>query len=81
MDAIRKMKACSNTTRVQRFLGACIFYQIWIPYFAHILEAFYKLLRKKNKFLWKHEQDLAMEKLKNILKSPPVLGVVSIDYA
>ena len=55
VDAIGKMKACSNTTEVRRFLGACVFYQIWIPHFAHISEALYKLLRKKSKFLWKHE--------------------------
>ena len=51
VDAIGKMKACSNTTEVRRFLGACVFYQIWIPHFAHISEALYKLLRKKSKFL------------------------------
>ena len=28
LDAIGKMKACSNTTKIRRFLGACVFYQI-----------------------------------------------------
>ena len=54
VDAIGKMKACSNTTKVRRFLGACVFYQIWIPHFAHISEALSKLLRKKSKiWLWR----------------------------
>ena len=79
MDAIGKMKAYSNTTEVRRFLGACVFYQIWIPHFAHISEALYKLLRKKSKFLWKHEQDLAMVGLKKILKAPPVLKQVEYN--
>ena len=79
VDAIGKMKACSNTTEVRRFLGACVFYQIWIPHFAHISEALYKLLRKKSKFLWKHEQDLAMEELKKILRSPQVLKQVEYN--
>ena len=79
VDAIGKMKACSNITEVKRFLGACVFYQIWIPHFAHISEALYKLLRKKSKFLWKHEQDMAMEELKKILKSPPVLKQVEYN--
>ena len=79
VDAIGKMKACSNTTEVRRFLGACVFYQIWIPHFAHILEALYKLLRKKSKFLWKHEEDLAMEELKKILRSPQVLKQVEYN--
>ena len=73
MDAIGRMKACSSTTKVRRFLGACVFYKIWIPYFVHISEALYKLLRKKNKFLWKHEQDLVIKELKKILKSPLIL--------
>ena len=79
VDAIGKMKACSNTTEVRRFLGACVFYQIWILHFAHISEALYKLFRKKSKFLWKHEQDLAMEELKKILKSPQVLKQVEYN--
>ena len=79
VDAIGKMKACSNTTEVRRFLGACVFYQIWIPHFAHISEALYKLLRKKSKFLWEHEQDLAMKELKKILRSPQVLKQVEYN--
>jgi len=35
-------------------------------------------LRKKNKFIWEHKQDLAMEELKKILKSPPILK--QVDY-
>lgn len=79
VDVIGRMKACSNITEVRRFLGACVFYQIWIPHFAHISEPLYKLLRKKNKFLWREEQDLAMEELKDILKSPPVLKQVEYE--
>jgi hypothetical protein len=29
VDAIARMKACSSITEVRRFLGACVFYQIW----------------------------------------------------
>ena len=52
VNAIGRMKACSSVTEVRRFLGACVFYQIWIPHFAHVSEPLYKLLRKRNKFLW-----------------------------
>jgi hypothetical protein len=78
VDAIGRMKACSTITEVRRFLGACVFYQIWIPHFAHMSEPLYKLLRKRNKFSWEHDQDLAMDGLKNILKSPPILK--QVDY-
>ena len=43
VDAIARMKACSRTTKVRKFLGACVFYQIWILHFAHMVEPLYKL--------------------------------------
>jgi hypothetical protein len=52
VDAIARMKACSSITEVRRFLGACVFYQIWIPHFAQTAEPLYKLLRKGTKFKW-----------------------------
>jgi hypothetical protein len=73
VDAIARMKACSSITEVRRFLGACIFYQIWILHFAYTAEPLYKLLRKGTKFKWEQKQEAAMEGLKEILKSLPVL--------
>lgn len=79
VDAIARMKACRSTTEVRRFLGACVFYHIWIPHFAHMAEPLYKLLRKGTKFAWKEDQKLAMDGLKEILQSPPVLQQVDYD--
>lgn len=36
VDVIARMKACTSITEIRRFMGACVFYQIWIPYLAHI---------------------------------------------
>ena len=36
VDVITRMKACSRITEVRRFLGACVFYQIWIPHSVHV---------------------------------------------
>ena len=79
VDAIGRMKAYNSITEVRRFLGACVFYHIWIPHFAHVLEPLYKLLCKGKKFLWGHEQDLAMEELKEILRLPPILKQVNYN--
>ena len=73
VDAIARMKACSSTTEVRRFLGAYVFYQIWILHFAHMAEPLYKLLRKETKFKWEKKQEVAMEGSKEILKPLPVL--------
>lgn len=78
VDAISRMKACGSITEIRRFLGACVFYQIWVPHFAHISDPLYKLLRKGKRFIWEEEQDIAMENLKRILSSPPVLR--QVDY-
>jgi len=80
VDAISRMKACSSITEVRRFLGACVFYQIWIPHFAHIAEPLYLLLRKGTKFKWEQKQELAMEGLKKILNSPPILRQVDYEF-
>ena len=37
VEAISVMKEeCRSVTKVRRFLGACVFYHIWIPHYAHI---------------------------------------------
>jgi len=78
VDTIQRMKECENTTEVRRFLGACIFYCIWIPHYAHIADSLYSLLRKGQKFRWEVEQSNAMKKLKDLLSSLPTLK--KIDY-
>lgn len=79
VDAIQRMKECVNTTEVRRFLGACIFYHIWIPHFAHVADPLYCLLRKGQRFRWEEEQSKAMKKLKTLLSSPPTLKKVDYD--
>ncbi|GGV52480.1 hypothetical protein GCM10010495_82000 [Kitasatospora herbaricolor] len=45
VDVIGRMKEdCGFLTEVGRFLGACVFYRIWISYFAHIADSLYELL-------------------------------------
>ena len=78
VDVITRIKACSSITKVRRFLGGCVFYQFWIPNFAHIAILMYNLLRKGIKFRWGQKQELAMESLKKVLKLPPILR--QIDY-
>ena len=42
-------------------------------------EPLYKLLRKGTKFKWEQKQEVAMEGLKEILKSLPILRQVEYD--
>jgi transposase InsO family protein len=79
VDAINQMKDCRSTSEVRRFLGACIFYRIWIPHFAHIADPLYGLLRKNVPFVWTKVHREAMQRLKEALLSPPVLRPLCYD--
>ncbi|KAL2624277.1 hypothetical protein R1flu_008522 [Riccia fluitans] len=60
VDVIQCIQDCTSVTEVRRFLGACVFYRIWIPHYAHITEPMYELLRKGKKFGWGTRQGEAM---------------------
>jgi hypothetical protein len=66
------MKDC-RTIEVRRFLGACIFFRIWIAHFAHIADPLYHLLRKNVRFVWTDVHSKAMQLLKEALLSLPIL--------
>ena len=80
IDAIQAMKeVCESQSEVRRFLGACAFYHIWIPHYAHIADPLYHLLRKGKKFEWKPEHTEAMKKLKKTLRRAESLKKPSYD--
>ena len=71
-------ETCINVTEVRRFLGACVFYLIWIPHYAHVADPLYQLLRKDQRFLWSDSHIKPMQKLKCLLQSSPTLR--KVDY-
>ena len=64
-------------TEVQRFLGTCTFYHIWILHYAHIVEPLYGLLKKSRKFKWSNEHMEAIRRLKEKLTAAPALQKVA----
>ena len=77
VEAISTMKPdCSSVTEVRRFLGACAFYYIWIPHYAHITEPLYGLLKKGRRFEWRDEHTESVRKMKEALAAAPTLGKV-----
>jgi hypothetical protein len=68
VEAISAMKNdCRSVTEVRRFLGACAFYHIWIPHYAHVAEPLYGLLKKGRKFVWGAEHTESVRKMKEAL--------------
>ncbi|KAL3676054.1 hypothetical protein R1sor_026002 [Riccia sorocarpa] len=79
VNAIQKIReVCSSLTEVRRFLGALVFYHIWIPHYAHAADPLYELCRKDVKFKWTEKHAESMRKLKELLSTSPFLG--RIDY-
>lgn len=58
---------------VRHLLGACVFYNQWIPHYATMSEPLYSLLRKGKRFSWTRECVMAMDTLKEALDSSPLL--------
>ena len=73
VEAISKWKACKTQTEVRGFLGACLFFRIWIKDLATIAEPLFRLLKKHVRFNWGDEQTRAMTRLKEALISAPIL--------
>ena len=74
VEAISVMKEeCKSFTEVRRFLGACAFYHIWIPHYAHVTEPLYGLLKKRRKFEWSREHAESVRRLKGALPAAPAL--------
>jgi hypothetical protein len=67
-----------NPTELKGFLGICVYYRVWILFFAQIAEPLYKLLKRNVVWVWLPAHDEAMGRLKRALTSAPAL--VSIIY-
>ena len=61
-------ETCESQSKVGKFLGACAFYQKWIPHYDHIADPLYTLLRKGKRFEWGLTHTSAMQKLKEELR-------------
>lgn len=64
---------------IRRLMGLMGFYQKFIPRYSHLTAPITDLLKKSKKFKWTDEADLALEELKSVLTSAPVLA--NPDYS
>jgi len=60
-------------------MGLCVYYWIWVSYFALVSNLLYSLLRKDAKWQWGNEQQAAMDSLKVALTL--ALALVKLDYS
>ncbi|XP_062557352.1 uncharacterized protein LOC134222226 [Armigeres subalbatus] len=64
---------------IRRLMGLMGFYQKFIPRYSHLTAPITDLLKRSKKFKWSEEADLALEELKSVLTSAPVLA--NPDYS
>ena len=71
--------APQNVKQARGFVGIVVYYRIFIKDFATIAAPIYQLFRKGKDFVWGASQQLAMNELKSLITTAPVL--VSLDFS
>jgi hypothetical protein len=78
VERIMSWTKFESVTHVRSFLGCATFFRKWIKDFATIASPLFKLLKKNVPFAWGSEQEQAVESIKLILSSDPVIQ--PLDY-
>ncbi len=77
--AIMEFPAPTDITALRRFLGMAGFYRRLITGYAQVARPLYDLFKKKQIFQWKEAHQCALERLKQLLSSAPVLAYPRFD--
>ena len=77
--AIKQMPKPTDKKAVQRLLGAVNQMSKFVPNLATITHPIRQLLNKNVIFDWNHEQNEALDKIKQCLTSAPVLGYYDVN--
>lgn len=70
---VMDMPVPRNRDEIRSFLGLVGYYRRFIPSFAEVAHPLTTLIKKEVEFVWCDEQQVAYEKLKKMLVSPPLL--------
>lgn len=74
IEAIVNMPIPEDRAALQRVLGMATFLARYCPNFSEVTAPLRQLLAKNNEFRWQHRHTEALEKLKELLTTAPVLG-------
>jgi len=75
---IVQWRPCQNLKEACAFIGLCVYYWLWINWFAIISSPIYNLFKKNVAFLWMSKQQQIMNKLKILLSTE--LIIQQLDY-
>jgi hypothetical protein len=77
--AIANMLPPTSVSELRRFMGACGYYQQFIPNFAELASSLYKLTIKGTTWAWGDAQQHAFDQLKIAITSEPVLQLPDLE--
>jgi hypothetical protein len=63
-----------DVTGVRAFIGVCVYFRIWIACFALVAKPLFALMKKEAEWEWTTECQTAMDRLKTLLSTAPVLA-------
>ena len=73
VSAIRRMETPSDKAALQWFLGMINYPAKFVPHLSDLGQPLRQLLQKDNKWVWLHEQDKAVAKIKDPITTAPTL--------
>ena len=73
VQAIQKAPAPTNITELRAFLGLVNYYHKFLPNLSSTLSPLHILLRKSTKWNWTQNQQIAFDKVKELLQSDALL--------
>ena len=74
-EQISKWPRPKSFREVRGFLGLCGYYQKFIDRYAEIAAPLTSMLKKGHRFCWTDESEVAFQRLKTVLTSPPILAM------
>lgn len=79
VEAIQVMKTSTNKTELQRLLGMITYLNKFIPNMSDLTNPIRDLLHKNTSFIWEIHHEEALNKIKQVLQSPPVLRLNDVN--
>jgi len=79
VEGVLNWPAPQNIKEVQKILDLTNYYRRFIKDFARLAALLHMLVRKKQKWKWKGEQEETFEMLKAVFTTEPVLAIPDID--
>lgn len=79
VEAIQAMKTPTNKTELQRLLGMITYLNKFIPNMSDLTNPLRDLLHKNTSFIWEIHHEAALNRIKQVLQSPPVLRLYDVN--